>query len=109
MQVQSLRDSEKELRKYNVAYFMASVDSVEDNRRFAKEQKANFPLLCDISKEVARAFGPLVDYNGNQIARRWTVYIDKEGIVRKIDRAVKPASAGKDMVSSFEELGFEKK
>ncbi len=88
---------------------MASVDSVEDNRRFAKEQKANFPLLCDISKEVARAFGPLVDYNGNQIARRWTVYIDKEGIVRKIDRAVKPASAGKDMVSSFEELGFEKK
>ncbi len=85
---------------------MASNDTVEDNKRFAKEQKADFPLLCDTSKEVTKLYGALASYG---LPSRWTIYIDQEGIVRKIDKAVKPSSAGKDMVATFEELGFPKK
>jgi len=88
---------------------MASVDTVDDNRRFAKEQKANFPLLCDTSKDVTKLYGALTTYGNNSLARRWTIYIDKEGIVRMIDTDVKPMSAGPDMVANFAALGFEKK
>ena len=36
---------------------MASVDTLEDNTRFAKEHEADFPILADPSKNVAKAYG----------------------------------------------------
>ncbi|GAB1264659.1 hypothetical protein NBRC116492_14680 [Aurantivibrio infirmus] len=85
---------------------MASVDTQSDNKRFAKEQKAKFPLLCDPAKEMTQAYGVL---SPRGFANRWTIYIDKEGVVQKIDQKVKPNSAGKDMLDAFEELDFAKK
>jgi hypothetical protein len=35
------------------AYFMASVDPVEENAKFGAEHNADFPLLSDPAKEVA--------------------------------------------------------
>jgi len=106
LQVRSLRDSGKKFAKYDVAYFMASIDTEVDNARFAKEQKAKFPLLCDPAKEMTKAYGVL---SSRGYANRWTIYIDKEGIVKKIDQKVKVKSAGKDMIKTFAELGFAKK
>ena len=75
------------IKKYEVAYFMISVDPIEKNTDFAKIQKADFPLLTDPTKETATAYGVL---NQRGMANRWTVYIGKDGKILAIDKAVKP-------------------
>ncbi len=40
---------------------------------------------------------------------RWTFYIDKEGIIRAIDKAVKTEQAGPDVAAKIKELGLEAK
>src|SRR5678816_3231277 len=45
------------LKQFDVAYFMASVDTPEDNKKFAESEKADFPLLSDPDKKVAMAYG----------------------------------------------------
>ena len=72
-----------------------------DNRGFAEKNEASFPILSDPSKETARAYGVL---SGMGFARRWTFYIDADGIIRKIDRDVDPRTAGADLVANLEAL-----
>lgn len=105
IECKSLAANGDKIRKYNVAYFMASVDPVEANKGFAEQEKADFPLLSDPSKETAKAFGVL--NQGNGFARRWTYYIGKDGKVLAIDKEVKPASSAEDMVAKLQELGVE--
>ena len=45
------------IRKFDVAYFMISVDSLEDNKAFAEKEHADFPLLANPDKKVAVAYG----------------------------------------------------
>jgi len=40
------------------------------------------------------------------MAKRWTFYIDAEGVIQKIDRMVKPLTAGTSLVQNLEELGI---
>lgn len=106
MQCKSLRDSGKEIKSFDVAYFMASVDSIEDNTAFAKEHNAGFPILSDPDKKMTQAYGVL---SKRGFASRWTYYIDAQGTLVKIDKEVKPSSAGADLARTMEELGFPKK
>jgi peroxiredoxin len=39
-----------------------------------------------------------------QFARRWTFFIDPTGKIAMIDKAVKPASSGQDIVTHLGEL-----
>ena len=105
IECKSLAANGDKIRKFNVAYFMASVDPVEANKGFAEQEKADFPLLSDPSKETAKAYGVL--NQGNGFARRWTYYIGKDGKVLAIDKEVKPASSAEDMVAKLQELGVE--
>lgn len=84
---------------------MASTDSIEDNTAFARKNEATFPILSDAEKSMTRAYGVLSD---GGYARRWTFYIDIDGIIRKIDKSVRPSSAGKDLVSNLQQLAFPK-
>ena len=54
IECKSLAENGDKIRKYNVAYFMASVDPLEDNKGFAEKEKADFPLLSDPTKETAK-------------------------------------------------------
>jgi peroxiredoxin Q/BCP len=93
------------IRKYDVAYFMASVDPVEGekgNKAFAASEKADFPMLSDPTKEVATAYGVLNPQWG--VANRWTFYIGKDGTIVAIDKAVKPPTSAEDMVAKLAEL-----
>ncbi len=103
MQCRALRDSADEIRKYDVAYFMVSVDTLEDNTAFAEEHQAGFPILADPGKEMAEAYGVLMPIG---LANRWTYYIGADGAVLKIDKETDPASAGEDMARIMGELGF---
>lgn len=48
-------------RRFDIAYFMISVDDVETNTKFAQSLDADFPLLSDPSKRVAEAYGVVND------------------------------------------------
>ena len=47
------------IKAYDVAYFMASVDTPERNLEFAKVTEADFPLLSDPAKATATSYGVL--------------------------------------------------
>jgi peroxiredoxin Q/BCP len=104
IECKSLAQNGDKIRKFNVAYFMASVDSVEDNKGFAEKEKADFPLLSDPTKQTAGAYGVL---NQNGMARRWTYYIGKDGKILGIDKEVKPATSAEDMVAKLAEYKVE--
>ena len=105
LECKSLAANGDKIRKYDVAYFMASVDPVEGekgNKAFAESEKADFPMLSDPTKEVAGAYGVLNPERG--VASRWTFYIDKNGTIAAIDKAVKPATSAEDMLAKLSEL-----
>ena len=106
MQCKALRDSAREIQSFNVAYFMASVDTLADNTAFANEHEANFPILADPEKGMVEAYGAL---GSRGFANRWTFYIDADGTILKIDKETNPATAGRDLTRTMEELGFPKR
>ena len=85
IECKSLAEHGDMIKKYNVQYFMASVDPIDKNADFAKAENADFPLLSDPTKEVATAYGVL---NARGVANRWTFYIGKDGRILAIDKAV---------------------
>ena len=105
MQCKALRDSAREIQNFDVAYFMASVDTLEDNTAFAAEHEANFPILAAPSKEMVDAYGALM---GVGFANRWTYYISADGTILKIDKETNAATAGRDLVQTMNDLGFPK-
>ena len=85
---------------------MISVDNVDDNKKFAETHEADYPILSDVTKEIATKYGVL---GPSGLARRWTFYIGPDGKILHIDTAVKPASSGPDMVAKLAELNIPKK
>jgi peroxiredoxin Q/BCP len=87
--------------------FYVSLDTPEKNAAFAASMGASLPVVSDPKGKVAKRFGVLGF--GGLYAKRWTFYIDAEGILRAIDKKVDPATAGADMVRILGELGFPKR
>ncbi|MEZ5555534.1 peroxiredoxin [Haliea sp.] len=106
VECKSLAENGHLIREYDVTYFMASVDEVEENRRFAEETEADFPLLSDPEKQVAEAYGVLAMMG---FAKRHTFYIGVDGTILKIDRAINPATAAQDMAANLGALGIPKR
>lgn len=82
---------------------MASVDKPEDNRAFAEKNEATFPILSDPGREYVGDYGVLHERG---FALRWTFYIDRDGIIRMIDKDVDPRNAGEQLVANLEALDF---
>jgi peroxiredoxin Q/BCP len=85
---------------------MASVDTLEDNKAFAAKEHADFPMLANPDKKVAFDYQVIAADAPpeRQFARRYTYYIDPTGKIAFIDKAVKPASSGQDIVTHLQEL-----
>lgn len=93
-----------------MAYFTASCDPYEGekgNKAFAESLKLDYPILSDPDRKVAMEYGVASDEKA--FAKRWTFYIDKEGVIKEIDKQVKAAEHGKDVAKKLEELGIPKK
>jgi len=117
IECKSLAENGDRIKKYDVTYFMASVDALEDNIKFAKatsvtlgeganarvveKKEADFPMLSDPGKQVATAYGVL---NPRGTANRWTFYIDKTGRVAAIDKMVRPETSAEDMLTKLGEI-----
>ena len=106
VECKSLAENGDLIRQYDVTYFMASVDPLAKNIEFAKETEADFPLLSDPGKDVAKAYGVL---QMGSFARRETFYIGVDGNIMKIDRDVRPDTSAQDMASTLGALGVAKR
>jgi peroxiredoxin Q/BCP len=119
IECKSLADNSDKIDKFDVAYFMASTDTIEDNTKFARattvtlqgrdgtktvveKKEANFPMLSDPTMQTARAYGVVT--GDRKAASRWTFYIDKSGKIAAIDTAVRPATSAEDMIAKLQEL-----
>lgn len=113
IECKSLAENGDKIRRYNVAYYMASVDPIEQNIKFAKatsvtlgervveKKEADFPMLSDATKEVAGKYGVL---NERGLANRWTFYIDRNGRIAAIEKMVRPETSAEDMIAKLGEL-----
>ena len=65
-----------------------SVDSFFALKRFGEDNKITFPLLSDFNKIMIRDYDMILPdfaFGYKNVAKRATVFIDKEGIVRYIE------------------------
>jgi peroxiredoxin Q/BCP len=83
---------------------MVSLDKPERNREFAESLGAKHTLLSDPSGAAARAWG--VSSLGGLVARRWTFYVDRDGVVRFIDKKINVETAGQDISRRLADLQF---
>ena len=81
-----------------------SLDTAEKNAEFAEAMKTKTLVLSDPDGETAKRFG-VIGFGG-LYSKRWTFYIDGDGILRKIDKNVNPGTAGQDIVRNLDALGF---
>jgi len=116
IECKSLAENGDKIRRFDVTYYMASVDALEDNIKFAKatsvtlgeganakvveKKEADFPMLSDPTKDVATKYGVL---NARGTANRWTFYIDKSGRISAIDKMVRPETSAEDMLTKLGE------
>ena len=103
-QCKSLRENSAALKPLNVAYFTASVDTPEYNKKFAESLDLDYPILSDPDKTVAKAYG--VVHEGRPVPERWTFYIDKDGVIKEIDKKIQTKEAGADVAKKIKELGL---
>ena len=102
IECKSLAEHGGMIKKYDATYFMISVDKLEDNKGFAEQQHADFPLLADPTKKTAEAYGVLGMLG---MASRWTFYIGTDGRIAAIDKDIKPATSAEDMAARLGQLG----
>jgi thioredoxin-dependent peroxiredoxin len=86
-----------------VAYFAASVDTLDTNKAFAQSVGIDYPLLSDADKRVATAYG--VVGTDQPFPSRWTFYIGIDGRILYIDKLVSPATHGNAVATKLAELG----
>ncbi|MCI4319369.1 MAG: peroxiredoxin [Thermoplasmata archaeon] len=76
-----------ELRQRNVQLAGISVDAPETQRRFADECRADFPMIPDRAKEIARSYG-ILGLIG--LAKRVTFVIGPDGRVIDLVQSILP-------------------
>ena len=86
-EVCTLRDTFAELSKLNAVVLGISGDYVFSHHEWAKHHKLPFALLSDHDHKVARAYDSYMEQYG--LNKRTIFLIDKEGIVRYVNLALK--------------------
>ena len=85
-------DKAKEFREAGCEVLGCSIDSQFSHMEYTKKDrktgglgKMDIPLIADVSKDIARSYGCLIDHGeDNGVAFRATYIIDKNQIVRHI-------------------------
>jgi peroxiredoxin len=72
-------------------------------RRFAGELSADFRFLPDTARNLSVLYGGAS--GAGELTLRQSILIDREGVVRWIDRDVSIFSHGKDVLSKMAEEG----
>lgn len=84
-QLNSYNDDLSQFAALNAQVLAISAQSVESHERFSAKQGFQFPLLADVDKVVAAAYGTLGPLG---FARRSVFVVDGTGVVRYAHRAI---------------------
>jgi thioredoxin-dependent peroxiredoxin len=98
----SLRSAAEDLEALGATVYGASLDDVASQARFVKEQELTFPLLSDPDGSAAAKYGVLMAERG--FSARVTFFVDPEGVLRHVDRSVKPDTHGADVLETLKRL-----
>jgi peroxiredoxin Q/BCP len=104
-QLESLRDQWPELQAEDIAVWGVSVDLAEGDkgqRAFARFLHLPFPLLPDTGRQLSMLYGAA--HSPNQSSARMSILIDKNGLVRWIDKQISPTTHGADVVAQVQKL-----
>jgi len=82
----------KAYESLNAAVYGISVDSPFAQEAWAQKEKLNLPLLSDLNKKTAAAYGVLLDdlLGFGSTAARAAFVIDKQGVVRHAEQTPTP-------------------
>ena len=103
----SLRDSFGAFQLADTEVWAVSVDAAEGEKgqkAFAQSLQLPFPMLPDEGRNLCFLYGAA--QTTTDLAKRQTVLIDKDGIVRFVDREVAPDTHGDDILAHLKELGM---
>jgi peroxiredoxin Q/BCP len=84
---EELRDDYPKYRKLGATVIGVSTDAPGTHRDFAARYRVPFPLLSDGGGQMAQAFGVPLEAGA---ARHATFVIDRNGVIRKAWRKVRP-------------------
>ena len=102
-QLNTYNDDLARFQELDAQVLAISQQDVESHRRFAEKYGFKFPLLADVDKTVATAYGTLGPLG---FPRRSTFIVDGEGVVRYAHRAIagltfRPVSELVDILASL--------
>lgn len=100
----SLRAERDRLEENDIKVLGISVDAPETQIAFADSLDLHFPLIPDVGRNLSILYGAAND--PNQLASRMSVLIDKQGVVRWIDKHVDVRTHGADVLAKVSELGM---
>ncbi|HWR53296.1 MAG TPA: thioredoxin-dependent thiol peroxidase [Bryobacteraceae bacterium] len=99
------RDAGDELDVRGALVVGISPDSTEAQARFKRAQHLRFPLLADVDKQAAQAYGVWKEKNmyGKKFwgVERTTFVIDEDGRIAKIFRKVKPKGHAAEVLQTL--------
>lgn len=103
----SLRDNYGAFQLADTEVWAVSVDAAggeQGQKAFAESLGISFPFLPDEGRNLCFLFDAV--QTPTDLAKRQSVLIDKEGIVRWIDREVAPITHGEDVLARLKTLGL---
>ena len=105
----SLRDVKAQLDAAQTDVLAVSVDAADGEKgqkAFAAQWQLNFPLLPDTERKLSLLYGAV--QTPTDLDSRMTVLVNKNGIIRWIDRDVNVKTHGADVLAKMRELGMMK-
>jgi len=99
-QLTSLRDVYPQLQKADIEVWAVSTDQASGphgQKAFAKFLRLPFPLIPDPDRKLCLQFGAV--HTKEQMAARMSVFIDKGGQVKWIDKQISPRTHGADVLA----------
>ena len=98
----SIQNRLDDFKAADTEVWAVSIDSADVQRDFAAMWKFGFPLLPDVGRNLSLLYGAA--QNTEQLSDRMSVFIDKAGVVRFIDKSVVVGSHGSDVLKKMDEL-----
>ncbi len=97
----SIRDAKSDFDKADTEIWAVSIDPADVQQAFAGSLNLTFPLLPDTGRNLCLLYGATT--NTTDLAARMSVFIDKNGVVKWIDKNVNVATHGADVLAKMRE------
>lgn len=95
------RDDFKQLQGLDAKVIGISVDDSFSHKKFAEKYHLPFPLLSDVSGDVASSYGALNNFLIIKLAKRYTFLINPQGKIAKIYFSVDTSKHSQEIIEDL--------